>query len=373
MSQEKKNLLTAISEDTGRALNSSETNLDGHISYEFSRDAYRYCRTLVDLYNEGRYPPSAPDIDVVIEVGTIANRKFHATAPKDAYGRTRLALTDHQKTKYLKLIHKRFGGDYDSLVQISGDGADLRSPLFKEVGNLNFIQSTLNSNIKEHEKLDHENRHSVSKNPVPYIGLALYFSIAAGLFVFDGFSFWGTLGIALIGYLLIRLLSMEKDKKREESLQALNKKISAGRDAYKRSANLVDELRSDQRFGDAWWRSLKGYQLEEELTSMLKAKGCRTTLTQRARDGGIDLETIIGTHTYVIQCKGWTAKVGVAAARELAGVVKSKDVEVRGVLVGTNGFTAEAAMFAAQSGLRLWDAHKLAEIAAIDDLTTTRL
>ena len=65
-----------------------------------------------------------------------------------------------------------------------------------------------------------------------------------------------------------------------------------------------------------------------------------------------------------LQCKNQSAPVGAEAVRELNGALPAQQMGVRGVVVGSSGFTADARAFAKARGLALWDRHHLFQLAA---------
>lgn len=79
-------------------------------------------------------------------------------------------------------------------------------------------------------------------------------------------------------------------------------------------------------------------------------------------DGGVDLELHMGKDKYLVQCKQWkVAKVGVATARELYGVMTAERA-VGGFVVASGAFTDEATAFAEGRSIRLVDAKKLRQM-----------
>lgn len=358
---QQKDLLLAVSEDTGRVPDPN--------CYEFSRDAYRYCMTLLCFYEEGRYPPNAPPREVVGQLCRKLQMKFHETAPKNAFGKTRLTFTESQRAKFTKLILKRFGGDYGPLIEQAGSLSS-SSPLFRNATAIKKLQAEIAGDLKNYRRLDFEQKHSLAKNPLAVFGLMFYAALLLYAIVIRpaSFSIAWPISMALIGAALFYLYSRKSYAQLQQELGELAGKIASNQNKYWETARTLDELRLEGQKGDEWWRSLKGYALEEELEKMLKSRGFETSLTSRSNDGGVDIFATVGNRKYLIQCKGWSSKVGVPAVRELAGVVTSYDCEVTGVVVGTNGFTAEARNFASQSGVRLWDATKLAHISSTGDL-----
>jgi len=113
---------------------------------------------------------------------------------------------------------------------------------------------------------------------------------------------------------------------------------------------------------------LSGEQFEHVIGRLLQGMGFRTEMTKAAGDGGIDIvaaleHPIIGGR-YLIQCKRYApeAPVGAATVREFYGALKADRRAVKGILITTSGFTAQALAFAANLPIELIDGHKLREL-----------
>ena len=79
-------------------------------------------------------------------------------------------------------------------------------------------------------------------------------------------------------------------------------------------------------------------------------------------DGGVDLELYLGKDKYLVQCKHWrTYQVGVAVVRELYGVMAAEGA-VRGFVVASGDFTADAEAFAEGRSIKLVDARTLKKL-----------
>ena len=112
-------------------------------------------------------------------------------------------------------------------------------------------------------------------------------------------------------------------------------------------------------------RGLTGEGFERHLADLLRARGWRADLTQRSRDGGIDLRLYktdeIGIESvFYVQCKNQRTAVPVDVVRELNGVL---DANVRGIVAAPSGFTADARMFAEERGIVLWGQAELDDLA----------
>jgi len=102
-----------------------------------------------------------------------------------------------------------------------------------------------------------------------------------------------------------------------------------------------------------------GLELEERCAQILSAYGWSIERTPRGRDGGIDLiatkvDAVGIDQTVYVQCKDQARPVGVEVVRELIGVLPiGKNVQM--ILASPTGVTADAARFAKQRGVRIWD------------------
>ena len=114
--------------------------------------------------------------------------------------------------------------------------------------------------------------------------------------------------------------------------------------------------------GIGYWLSLRGELLEQAVALLLQRQNWKVETTKRSGDGGVDL--ILrkrNSDPILVQCKGHAQKIGVGPVRDAAGVKSVSGSEF--ILIGPSGFTSGAFDFALQTGIELWDAHKLVEIA----------
>jgi SNF2 family DNA or RNA helicase len=110
---------------------------------------------------------------------------------------------------------------------------------------------------------------------------------------------------------------------------------------------------------------MTGEEFERYLGDLLRQLEWSVEVTQRSRDGGIDLKAVkvdrVGIETQLyVQCKNQGTPVSVEVVRELNGVLNPA---VQGVVAAPSGFTADARRFAAERGIQLWDAEHLATLA----------
>ncbi|WP_175962592.1 restriction endonuclease [Burkholderia pyrrocinia] len=90
---------------------------------------------------------------------------------------------------------------------------------------------------------------------------------------------------------------------------------------------------------------LRPEEFENLISALYKKLGYDVFITQRSRDGGIDVEARCGDaggrELLLVQCKRYTNVVRVQAVRELMGVVARRQAN-KGVIVTTSGFTKTA-------------------------------
>lgn len=100
----------------------------------------------------------------------------------------------------------------------------------------------------------------------------------------------------------------------------------------------------------------------ETLTAeVFSSQGYNVQETINGADGGVDVIAKRKGKVYLIQCKHWTSRVGVAVVREMAGIVATSKAQA-GIIVATNGFSLDAQRFAAQSQVELIDGPTLIEL-----------
>ena len=99
---------------------------------------------------------------------------------------------------------------------------------------------------------------------------------------------------------------------------------------------------------------LSGVEFEEMSADLFRHMGLTATVTQRTRDGGVDLVLRDGQRTVLVQCKRQSQPVGVKVVRELFGVLIDKAAD-KAIVVTNGSFTSEAEAFARGKRLELVD------------------
>jgi len=109
-----------------------------------------------------------------------------------------------------------------------------------------------------------------------------------------------------------------------------------------------------------------GLDLEERCAQILLAHGWLVERTPRSRDGGIDLiatkvDAVGIEQTIYVQCKDHARPVGVDVVREFVGALPvGKNIQQ--ILASPTGVTDDAARFAEERGMRIWDESALLDL-----------
>ena len=149
------------------------------------------------------------------------------------------------------------------------------------------------------------------------------------------------------------------DKRRLRGLQPILEQI----DRYEQAAAEYEQaLAAYQREHEDHWKSLKGVKLEKELATLYRDLGYDVRLTEATGDKGVDLRIRRHGCTIIVQCKGYSKPVGVAAARDLYGTLIHQRAD-RAVLACPVGFTQGVRSFAKGKPIQLLSASELVAMA----------
>jgi hypothetical protein len=111
--------------------------------------------------------------------------------------------------------------------------------------------------------------------------------------------------------------------------------------------------------------SLSGKQFENLIGQLLRKLRFRIEYQSTGPDGGIDIlassEADLVSGCYIIQCKCYSKKVGVAAVRDLVGVVSDQRAN-KGILITNAEFTKPALDFAKGNPIELIDGNSLSTL-----------
>jgi len=122
--------------------------------------------------------------------------------------------------------------------------------------------------------------------------------------------------------------------------------------------------------------TLSGVDFAKVIALLLGAMGFQTEMTEVTGDGGIDIvatlnRPVIGGR-YLFQCKRFAAGkfVGAATVRDFYGALTADRHAVKGILITTSGFTAQALAFAQGLPIELIGGQQLRQLLAQYGVTT---
>lgn len=111
-----------------------------------------------------------------------------------------------------------------------------------------------------------------------------------------------------------------------------------------------------------YWFSLSGHRFEEEMTKVFTANGYKATKTKGSNDGGIDIILYEGKNLTLVQCKAYKKQLSPATARELFGVMTSRQVK-QGMIICLGGFSKETIKFAYGKNIELLDINDIIRLS----------
>jgi len=153
-------------------------------------------------------------------------------------------------------------------------------------------------------------------------------------------------------------------------VRALNKpKITEG-DALQALAVFGITANADTHIGDsANLELMSGVEFERAVTALLARMEFRAEMTKATGDGGIDIVAVLDKPIlggkYLFQCKRYAPDnlVGASTVRDFYGAVTA-DKAVKGILITTSDFTAQARESAERVGLELINLGRLQDLFA---------
>lgn len=116
--------------------------------------------------------------------------------------------------------------------------------------------------------------------------------------------------------------------------------------------------------------TLSGIEFEGLITRLFDLMGFLTETTKASGDGGIDIVATLDQPftggRYLIQCKRYApdSPVGAATVREFYGALTADRMAVKGILITTSSFTAQALEFAENLPIELIARNKLERLLA---------
>jgi restriction system protein len=114
---------------------------------------------------------------------------------------------------------------------------------------------------------------------------------------------------------------------------------------------------------------LSGVEFERLVTTLLARMEFRAEMTKSTGDGGIDIVAVLDKPIlggkYLFQCKRYAPDnlVGASTVRDFYGAVTA-DKAVKGIIITTSDFTAQAREFAERVGLELINLERLQNLFA---------
>ena len=140
----------------------------------------------------------------------------------------------------------------------------------------------------------------------PCIIFPIFYKVDCGLFLLIIFYIFALIAISSIQEEYI----VHKNKEAIQNYYNYNKAILLYKAAEERAY-------WQQR---SYWEKLSPFAFEEAIGKLFEYLGYRVNITQKSRDGGIDILIKRGNTIKGIQCKQYKSKVGVKEVRELWGV-----------------------------------------------------
>lgn len=161
--------------------------------------------------------------------------------------------------------------------------------------------------------------------------------------------------------------------------RAVKKQKITTEDALQAFAAFGMRVHADVPAGDL--RSLElmsGVEFERLVTTLLARMEFRAEMTKATGDGGIDIVAVLDKPIlggkYLFQCKRYALDnlVGASTVRDFYGAVTA-DRAVKGILITTSDFTAQAREFAERVGLELINLGRLQDLLAQYGMSPPRI
>lgn len=150
--------------------------------------------------------------------------------------------------------------------------------------------------------------------------------------------------------------------------RAVKKQKITAEDALQAFAAFGMKVHTDVQVNDlASLELMSGVEFERLVTALLARMGFRAETTKATGDGGIDIVAVLDKPIlggkYLFQCKRYAPDnlVGASTVRDFYGAVTA-DRAVKGILVTTSDFTAQAREFAERVGLELINLARLQDL-----------
>lgn len=134
--------------------------------------------------------------------------------------------------------------------------------------------------------------------------------------------------------------------------------LSPERDIYQEvTAKQASKTPLPNEWTIAALRSIEWKRFELLCAKYYEQVGFQSVTLDPGADGGVDIKLYKispDTPIAIVQCKAWTAQVGVKEVRELFGVMHHQKV-VRGIFITSSAYTKDAIAFGAENPIQLLD------------------
>lgn len=142
------------------------------------------------------------------------------------------------------------------------------------------------------------------------------------------------LGVYIFGFYIISKLTTDRPFPKEEVFNRIKN--------YKTACKEYEWWQ--ERKKKDFWYSLDGHAFEQEIAKLFKKDGFATKVSKVGADGGVDIIVSKNNKRYAVQCKAHTSKISEGVARDLYGVLHSRNFD-GGYLVTLNGTSAKTKDF----------------------------
>lgn len=200
---------------------------------------------------------------------------------------------------------------------------------------------------------EEENRKIIKAGPHIWTGLGL---TAICILTFFLWAFAAHTAIIVIVIALGLFFVGDKYAIQYEKIKNIT--INPAYDAYLKAKELWTISQNE------YWTNINGREFEYRVADLLKKHGYSVILTPATNDGGVDIIIKEGSVKIAVQCKCHKNPIGPKDARELYGVMCSRDNGfTSGILICPSGFTKGVYEFVAGKPIRLIELRGLIQLA----------
>jgi len=189
-----------------------------------------------------------------------------------------------------------------------------------------------------------------------YLILCVKLNQDLGILLLILFTPLGWIIIGLIQNLIMKIFGVKdyiflneiKEKYKNKLFEKYNEEYLYWKnigDRFKQYYKAMDEYNYWQRKKQKdYWMQMDGRTFEIEVAKLFQLNEYETLLSPKGADGGVDIIVKKDNKTYAVQCKAHKNKISEPIARELNGVLYSKNFN-GGFLVSLSGFTSNTKEF----------------------------